>query len=58
MVPSNQRARGLQQQPVRDSNRQQQQAGSSDFQPRPAAQPGKQQGDAGKEGRSHSQGER
>ena len=43
MVPSNSKARILQQQPARDSDPQQQQAGSNEFQPKPAAQQGDQQ---------------
>ena len=38
MVPSDPKARGLQQQPVRDNNQQQQQSGSSEFQPKPSAE--------------------
>jgi hypothetical protein len=43
MVPSNSKARILQQQPVRDSDPQQQQAGSNEFQPKPGAESGGQQ---------------
>ncbi|MEO5671605.1 MAG: hypothetical protein ABIR26_13000 [Ramlibacter sp.] len=43
MVPSNSRPRILQQQPHRDSDPQQQQAGSNDFQPRKSAPQGQQQ---------------
>jgi hypothetical protein len=43
MVPSNSNTRGLQQQPVRESDPQQQQSGSNEFQPKPAGQSGQQQ---------------
>ena len=43
MVSSNSKARILQQQPVRESDPQQQQAGSNEFQPKPAGQKGEQQ---------------
>ena len=42
MVPSDPKARGLQQQPSRENNQQQQQAGSSEFQSKPSAQAGQQ----------------
>ena len=38
MVPSNSKSRILQQQPVRDSDQQQQQAGSNEFQPKQGGQ--------------------
>ncbi|MDB5871887.1 MAG: hypothetical protein JWQ07_1329 [Ramlibacter sp.] len=43
MVPNKSTPRILQQQPVRSSDPQQQQSGSSDFQPKPAAPKGEQQ---------------
>jgi hypothetical protein len=46
MVPRNPDPRGLQQQPSRDDNAEQQQAGSNDFQPKPdAAKPQQQMGE-------------
>ncbi len=42
MVPSDPNARGLQQQPARDIHQQQQQSGSTDFQPKPSAEAGEQ----------------
>jgi hypothetical protein len=43
MASSNSTPRILQQQPSRDSDQEQQQSGSNEFQPKPAAQPGGQQ---------------
>jgi len=43
MVPNNSLPRILQQQPARESNQQQQQSGSNDFQPKPGAPKGQQQ---------------
>ena len=46
MVPRNSDPRGLQQQPSRQDNAEQQQAGSNDFQPKPeAAKPQQQMGE-------------
>ena len=46
MVPRNSDPRGLQQQPGRQDNAEQQQAGSNDFQPKPeAAKPQQQMGE-------------
>jgi len=42
-MPSRTTPRGLQQQPARQSDAQQQQSGSNDFQPKPAAQKKEQQ---------------
>jgi hypothetical protein len=45
MVPRNPDPRGLQQQPSRDSNAEQQQAGSNEFQPKPEAARQQQMGE-------------
>jgi hypothetical protein len=45
MVPRNSDPRGLQQQPSRDNNAEQQQAGSNEFQPKPDAAKQQQMGE-------------
>jgi hypothetical protein len=45
MVPRNSDPRGLQQQPSRDDNAEQQQAGSNEFQPKPEAAKQQQMGE-------------